>query len=257
MKIQAYMPVYNESDILPFSLRYLLTQGISIHALEGWSTDNSWEILTSTPGVTAERFPPSGADTQQRCRAILRRIETLASQSDADWCLLNDSDEWRYSPVSQETLADGIARADADGWNAIDHKVFVFLPIDDSYIGGDPTQHFRYYTDDPKLDMLCRIPQVKLWKNLGRVDLAASGGHDVRFAGRCLCPERFVLRHYPFRTGAQAKRKLSTRLERRCHIEHKDGWGVHYDTFAPGFDFLWGRGQLKPWNDLTKPLPQL
>jgi len=242
------MPVYNEADILPFSVRYLLDQEIEVHVLEGWSTDGSWELLTGCARedsrISVERFPADGPSGEQCCRAILHRIENLAAESGADWCMLNDADEWRSSSVPGETLAKGIARVDFLGWNAIDHNVRVFLPVDNGWAGQDPRQYFRHYTTDSKMDMLCGIPQVKIWENGGRVDLASTGGHDVRFAGRRVNPRKFLLSHYPFRNSEQARRKLHTRLDRRCYQEHRDGWGVHYDVFPEGFDFLWKREQL-------------
>ena len=45
--------------------------------------------------MTFERFPADKPSDEQACRAILHRIEDLAAASDADWCMLNDADEWR------------------------------------------------------------------------------------------------------------------------------------------------------------------
>ena len=80
----------------------------------------------------------------KNCRAILARIEQLAAASDADWCLYSDADEWRRSPRLTETLAEGIARVDAQGYNAIDFRVFAFFCTDDAW-SGDPEKYFRFY----------------------------------------------------------------------------------------------------------------
>ena len=252
IKIVAYMPVFNEADILPFSLAYLLSQGISVHALENWSTDDSWEILSTTPGVKVERFPPDGPSKEYRYLDSLHRTEELAAQSGADWCMLNDADEWRsvmlLTPSAQwicPTLAEGIEIWDAKGFNAIDHRVTVFLPTDDDWDRQDPTKYFRHYTTDPAVNMLCGIPQVKTWKNVGRVDLASSGGHDVRFTGRRICPEKFILRHYPYMGGERSKQKLRSRIERRSPDEHRNGWSVQYDGFQPDWNGLWKPEQLQ------------
>ena len=63
------------------------------------------------------------------------------------------------------------------------------------------------------------------------------------------------MKHSPFRTPAQAKAKIETRLARRCAEEHAKGWGVHYDQYPPGFDFCWDPAKLLCWKDTRSPLP--
>ena len=132
-----------------------------------------------------------------------------------------------------------------------DFRVFAFFCTDDGW-QGNPESYFRHYNED---DMICKIPNRKAWKNSMRVDLASSGGHALDRPGLKLCPERWTMKHYPFRTPEQSRKKLQVRLERRCHSEHKDGWGVHYDEFAPGFGFRWNAASLQTWRDLETPLP--
>ncbi len=243
MKIQCYMPVLDEADILPHVLDYMRGQGVKVHALDGWSSDDSYEMLQSFgPSVTVERFPRDGKDPEWSCRRLLHRVEDLAEKSDADWCLLSDADEWRSSSRAGENLNDAIKRVDRLGYNVVDHTVLEFYCVDDGWDGEDPTTYFRYYD---QTSLICRLPQEKFWKNVGRVDLATHGGHAVLFDGKKVSPEKFLMRHYPYRTPFQARRKLQTRLARRCHEEHHDGWGVHYDVFPPGFSFCWDRKTLK------------
>ena len=254
MKIQCYMPVYNEADVLPYTLAHLIHQGVNVHVIDGWSTDKSFVLaqaasMAADVSVTVERFPASGPDPIQNCRAILHRIEDLAAASDADWILYSDADEWRRSSRMTETLAQGIARVDAQGYNAIDFRVFAFFCTDGAW-RGDPEKYFRWYNET---DIICRIPNRKLWKNVGAVSLAG-GGHEVRFPGMRVCPQRWTMKHYPFRTPMQAREKLKTRLARRCKEEHAAGWGVHYDeAFPPGL--LWNPRDLKGWADVSTALP--
>lgn len=243
MKIIAYMPVHNEVDVLPWVLAHMHEQGIRVHALDGWSTDGSYELLQCAgAGVTVERSPAERDDGIWNCRRTLARIEQLAAESDADWCYLSDADEFRRTLRPDETLAEGIARIDAQGFNVIDHIVFAFFCTDGNW-RGNPETYFRYYN---RTDMICRIPQEKAWKNLGRVNLVDRGGHVVKFPGKNVAPEKFIMKHYPFRTPTQARMKLATRLARRCHEEHRDGWGVHYDAQFPP-TFCWDPAKLKEW----------
>jgi Glycosyl transferase family 2 len=254
MNILAFMPVFNEVDILPWTIAHMREQGVEIHALDGWSTDGSYELLRDAGNdVTVERFPLVGPNGVQECREILKRIEVLAyrSQHLADWGYLTDADEWRRSPRANETLVDAIARVDAEGWNAVDHVEFAFYCTDDRWVGVDPESYFRHY--ESAADR-CGPPQQKLWKNVGRVELL-NGGHVIKFPGIRMCPEKFVLKHYAYRTPAQALSKIKTRLGRRCHEEHRMGWGTHYDAFGTDFSFLWDINSLKEWPDVRTPLP--
>jgi glycosyl transferase family 2 len=285
MKIQCYMPCYNEADILPHTLRHLREQGVSVHILDGWSTDGSFEIaqqasrwISPPEGwvdrrpieltdhdclrVSVERFPAAGPDPIQNCTAILKRIEDLAAESDADWCLYTDADEWRRSPnqiptetLECETLSAAVERVDRTGWNAIDFRVFQFYCCGDAWDMAkrdhSPEEVFRNYDES---DCISRIPNRKLWKNAGRVQLAG-GGHEVTFPGMRVYPQKFSMKHYPFRTPEQARRKIQTRLARRRMEEHAKGWGVHYDQYPPGFDFCWDPAKLLYWKDTRSPLP--
>jgi len=257
MKIQCYMPCLNEADILPHTLRHLHEQGCSVHVIDGWSTDGSFEAAQNWPhwqDVTVERFPADGPSPTQDCAAILRRIEDLAAESDADWILYSDADEWRLAP-NIYVLSQEVAHVDSLGYNAIDFRVFQFYCYDYAWgncdYKGSPEHWFQFYDE---ADCISRIPNRKLWKNVGRVWLAG-GGHEVQFPGMRVYPQRFTMKHYPFRTPAQAKAKIETRLARRNHQEHAMGWGVHYDQYPPGFDFCWDPMKLRFWKDTRTPLP--
>jgi len=299
MKIQIFMPVFNEADILPHTLRHLHEQGCAVHVIDGWSTDGSYEHVSQgietiaglreilkapMPNVTVERFPASGPDPIQNCTAILKRIEDLAAASDADWILYTDADEWRRAPAAlplnsfgaqyfkeYPTLSQAVEVVDEIGFSAIDFRVFQFYctdgtwmeprlgcelqpdgPVTHQYIEPlSPENYFHHYDE---ADCISRIPNRKLWKNVGRVQLAG-GGHEVQFPGMRVYPQKFTMKHYPFRTPAQAKAKIETRLARRRMEEHAKGWGVHYDQYPPGFDFCWDPAKLLYWKDTRSPLP--
>jgi len=255
VKIQAYLPVFNEADVLPYVLAHLRQQGVDVHIIDGWSTDHSddfaigkWveteDLIEPVPRVTMEYFPDDD-DHIWNCRRMLSHVQKLAAKSKADWCGLSDADEWRHTDRAGERLVDGVARVDAEGYNCIDHRVYAFWPHDDNWDGRtSPEQYFRYFNES---DPICGLPQRKFWKNTGKpVDLVSSGGHEARFPGRRTYPERWVMKHYPFRSSQQARAKLRTRIERRCHEEHKAGWGVHYDGYVATPEF-WKPRDLKEW----------
>lgn len=241
MKIQAYMGVYNEADVLPWVLDYMSHQGVDVHVLDGWSTDASYEIAQAafTVGVTVERYPADPAAAPQFVyRGFLHHVEDLAEASGADWCMLSDADEWRSSNRPGETLAEGLERLDTAGWTLVDHQVRTFLCTDDGWHGQCPPPDYFHYYAPRESDMLARLPNVKTWKNIGRVRLAPSGGHIAVLPRNRMPAEKFRLDHYPYRNPAQAAAKLASRLARRCEEEHRQGWGVHYDEQFPA-GFLW------------------
>jgi hypothetical protein len=210
--------------------------------------------------VTCERFPAEGPDPIQNCTAILKRIEDLAYESDADWILYSDADEWRRSPYTYKnpTLWDSVEEVDDKNYNAIDFRVFQFYCVDDSWkfvsrhsTAPTPEDHFLHYDE---ADCISRIPNRKLWKNDGRVTLAG-GGHEVQFQGMRVYPQKFTMKHYPFRAPEQARQKIETRLVRRSMEEHAKGWGVHYDQYPKDFNYQWDAEKLLYWRDTRSPLP--
>jgi hypothetical protein len=254
MKIQCYMPLLNEADILPHTLRHLHEEGCAVHVIDGWSTDGSYDIAQRLAD-SVELFPARKASPVQCCADILRRVEDLSAVSDAQWCMLNDADEWRRSPFEGATLAGTLEYPGFARYDVVDFRVFQFYCVEDGWQydrkGRSPEEYFQHYDE---ADCISRIPNRKLWRNVGRVQLAG-GGHEVQFRGMRVYPVKFSMKHYPFRTPAQAKAKIATRLARRCAGEHAKGWGVHYDQYPPGFEFCWDPAQLKFWRDTRTLLP--
>ena len=244
MRLACFMPVHNEADILPWTIGAMRREGCEVHVLDGWSTDGSFEIARDLASV--EHFPAAGDDGLWSCERTLLHIEDLAVASGADWCLLSDADEIRVSPFPGDRLIDAVQRANEDGFNVVDFRVISFQPVNDAY-RGDPEQHFRYYTEDPAIDGVCRPQQEKCWRNDCRVDIHSYGGHKLERPNKLMYPERLLMKHYPFRTLAQARRKLAARLGRRDKREHTDyGWGVHYDGMDPT-TVIRDKATLKEW----------
>ena len=240
MKVQYFMPLYNDGDVVVHAVHHLLSQGACVHVLDGWSTDGGWEVLEALSvgddRISLERFPARGPIETQVCASILERVERLSVISDAAWCGLSDADEFRLSSRYEshgETLVEGISRMDRFGYNVIDHFARLFLPTDNSYDGtvspGTAIPGMAMFTDP--LNAWASVPQEKLWKNERGVSVRLDGGgHNLSRIGKRLAPEKFVLKHYPYRSQEQAARRVRVRLERRCREEYERGWGVHYDS---------------------------
>jgi glycosyltransferase involved in cell wall biosynthesis len=225
----AFICVRNEEDILPWTLRHLVDQGIGVHIIDNWSTDRSVEIAREFPLVGFERFPVDGDSGRFAWAQLLRRVEELAAESAAQWCILHDADEIRRSPRTGEAMIEALERIDREGYNAADHRLLYFHPVDDLY-RGDPESHFAYFSE---VGVDNRLPHIKAWKNGGRVSLADSGGHEAVFPGRKVYPEKLILKHYPIRSREQFERKvLHERIPRFDPAERARGWHVQYNDVA-------------------------
>jgi hypothetical protein len=77
------------------------------------------------------------------------------------------------------------------------------------------------------------------------VRLVESAGHEAGFAGRRIFPYKFVLKHYPLRGPAHARRKIFVdRRPRYSPEERAEGWHVHYDHWTAEDRFVWDRRDL-------------
>ncbi len=143
-------------------------------------------------------------------------------------------------------LRDAMARVDALGYNAIDFASFDFWPVDDAFQPGDDVRRaFPYCSEGARHDRV----QIRCWKKAPDVDLASSGGHDARFAGRRVFPLRFIVRHYPIRGQAHGERKVFRERQARFLGRERDrGWHVQYASAGKGESFIRDRATLAAYD---------
>jgi GT2 family glycosyltransferase/2-polyprenyl-3-methyl-5-hydroxy-6-metoxy-1,4-benzoquinol methylase len=240
-RVVALMTGYNEVDIIEPSLRRLIAQGVGIYFLDNWSTDGTFELVQQLVGkgiVGLERFPQAGASQHFELDRLLARVEHVVRDIQADWFIHHDVDEIRESPWPSLNLRDALFYVQSLGFNAIDHTVIEFRPVDGGFQpGGDFGDYFRHFE-------FSQVPghftQIKAWRNLNRpVSLADTGGHEVRFTDRRVYPYKFLLRHYPIRSQAHGLTKvLRDRQPRWSPEERAAGWHAHYDEIGPQHNFI-------------------
>lgn len=253
-RVLAFMPTYNDADIIEHSLRYLIEQGIDVHVIDNWSADGTWERAQRFLGhglVALERFPREGPMPIYRWRSILTRVETLAGSADADWCIVHDPDERRYAPWPDTDLRSALYYVDCCGFNCIDHVVLNYWPIDDRFNPArDVEQQLRFFTFS---DHLGHYYQRRAWKRSPHaVSLAPSAGHDVCFPGRLVYPFKFLLKHFPIRSQAQGERKIFADRRRRWDPEERAlGWHQQYDDIDRGERLLRDRQTLHAFDEAT------
>ena len=251
----AIMPAFNEADIIYHAIGALVAGGVDVYLIDHESTDGTAEAAAPWLGrglIAIERFPEDAGYAERNrgemvWRDILRRVQEVSGEIEADWYLFVNADEFREAPWPATTLLDGLREVDETGYSAVNFELFNFRPIDDGYQPGtDPRAQLRHYEPPGRHDLL----QVKAWKRQPQVvDLVHHGGHDVLFEGKRVYPIPFLLRHYPIRSSAHGARKvLAERLPRFAAEERAGGWHVQYDHYADGSDYLHDPAELTEWN---------
>lgn len=243
------MTAFNEEDVLEHTISHLIAQGIRVHVIDNWSTDDSLRIAQSLAGtgmVTVEQFPHDGSSDSASWGTLLQRVSEVAAASRADWVIHHDADEIRYSPWRTMSLRDALYRVERAGFNAVDFTVIDFWPTSEHPVT-DLEQDLGYFSFGLRPG---HFVQVKGWANwMGRADLAPSGGHSAQFAGRKVFPYKFLLKHYPIRSQQHGERKVFMERQGRWdQAERQRGWHHHYDHYRQGVSFLRNRSDLERYD---------
>ena len=231
MRALALIAAYNEERFIGSCLEHLFSQGIEAYLCDNDSTDGTVAIAERYLGAglrAIERIPRDG---MFRWREILRRKEALASELEADWFLHLDPDEIPLGPRSGQTLAEALADADAEGYNAVDFSEFTFVPTRESSDHDHPDfrRTMRWYYPFAPADP----HRVIAWKRQAQpFDLASSGGHLIQFSERRISPQRFRLLHYLFLSRAHAIGKYVCKVYDPKEV--RDGWHGWRATLSAG-----------------------
>jgi glycosyltransferase involved in cell wall biosynthesis len=206
MRALAIIATYNEERFIGGCLEHLFAHGVEAYLCDNQSTDGTVAIAERYLGAGLRGIEQIPRDGTYRWRQILRRKAALAAELAADWFLHPDADEVPLPPRSGQTLAEGLAEADANGCNAVEFSELTFVPTREApdHDHSDFRRTMRwYYPFAPS-----PLHLVRAWKRQDQpVDLASSGGHVVRFPDWRLWPYRFRLRHYLFLSPEHAVRK--------------------------------------------------
>jgi Methyltransferase domain/Glycosyl transferase family 2 len=235
---------YNDEDIIEQVCEFHLGQGLDLHLVDNWSTDDTYAIMRSVmmrhqDRVRVERFPAAARSNEYRWAELLDHKATIAAREKGRWVLHIDSDELRFSPWKDLSLREALFLASSGGFNCVDFCVVNFLPTSNGFARGrDPLSFFEFFDFGRHA---AHFIQRRAWVQPEEpVDLSSSGGHAVGFPGVRTFPYRFPLFHYPIRSQAQGERKIfadrQTRYSRREREEL--GWHDHYDRIRRNERFL-------------------
>jgi Glycosyl transferase family 2 len=221
-RVVALLATYNEQRFVAACLEHLGAQGVETYLIDNCSTDETVAIAERFRGaglIGVEQFPRDGV---YDWRGLLRRKEQLAGELEADWFIHLDADELRLPPVGEGTLAEALATADREGYNAVNFFEFTFVPTREAadHDHADFRRTLRtYYPFCPS-----HPNQLKAWKASAapKPDLASSGGHRVSFPGLRMYPRSFPMKHYLFLSVPHAVEKYVERDYDADEVE--SGW---------------------------------
>ncbi|MBI3660259.1 glycosyltransferase family 2 protein [Candidatus Acetothermia bacterium] len=210
-RVIALLATYNEERFIAACLEHLIRQGIEVYLIDNESTDSTISIAKHYLGHGLIGIETLARLGMFRLRTQLERKEELAATLDADWFMHCDADEIRLPPRADWMLAHAFSRVDREGFNAVDFMEFTFFPTRESPDHDHPRfqETMRWYHP-----LLPFVPyRVTAWKRQPhRVELAWSGGHQVRFPGIRTYPQLFKFRHYMILSKAHAIEKYAYRI---------------------------------------------
>jgi glycosyltransferase involved in cell wall biosynthesis len=221
MKIIAILATYNEERFVGNCVRNLVSQGASIYLIDNQSTDATVGIVEQAAGnalVGVESFPRDGI---YEWEGILKRKEQVANCTDADWFMHVDADEIHLPPLGSPTLAHAFEQADIAGYNVVNFVEFTFLPVAESpdHDHDNYLATMRWYYPFKQSETYL----TRAWRRQdAAVELAWSGGHQVRFPGANIDHRWFRIKHYLFVSLGQLDRKYIQR--RYSASEVNKGW---------------------------------
>jgi len=240
-QVVALMAAYNEEDVIVPAIRDLIAQGVQVFLIDNRSTDRTAELASQFLGkglLAIEQFPDREGQDIYDWGEILSHKAKLSQELQADWLLHVDVDEMCEAPWQGVSLREALYAVDRAGFNAIDFTVINFPAVDNDYAPASSLRdHFQYFEFGKGWG---HFHQVKGWKKTDQtLDLRSTGGHEILFSGRKIYPYKFLLRHYPFRSQAQAEKKIFLdRLPRFAPNEREAGWHHQYDQIKPGENHL-------------------
>lgn len=214
--VAAIMVVRNEADVLDWTIRHAIAQGVCIHVFDNYSDDGSYEI--------AQRYLRRGVADVQRWAVehwehpgdfSWERFVTFtweyARSLPVDWVMLWSADEWFASNRRGETYRDAVYRLHQQGYNLIDHHHHQMMPVDNGFAAGmDPLAYFAHYINKQR-------GQIRTARNVDGLRIRT---HNSTLPNPALAPEKLLYKHFRWRTQAQAERKQRECMQRRSQYEN-------------------------------------
>lgn len=217
--------VKNEDDIIGDSIAHAAQFCSKIFVIDNASTDRTWDIVN---GLKFKNLVPvCSKDFVFRDYLRLRFMETRKEELGLNnWWYIFDADEFLL-----DDPFDAIAFAEKEGADCIAVNVINFHLTEKEV--RDAAENGRQETwRDRKHYILYESGPVKFFKNTKYVDYNIC---DVMpFGITKECSQRLLMKHYPYRSLAQLKKRVYTRYgNREFESECKRGTDLERYTFDP------------------------
>lgn len=220
--ILGVISVYNESDIIEETILHMRDQDVPLVAVDNGSTDGSYEILKSYFGggiVALARIETRWWELEN----LLGTLHRMATRYSPEWILMVDADEMPESSNHSINLRQAVKLEDSKGYNLLQFDLFEFW-LTKNDVGSSVTdvrKRMKYYS------WICNW-EFRCFKNYPNTTIGAMATHLPIFpesADVKLSTNKFILRHYPFRSLDQMARKVSERMSRYSEADKKR-WNV-------------------------------
>lgn len=215
MKIEVYAICYNEEKLLPYFLRHYESFCDKIVIYDNFSSDSSAEICKKSAKTELRRYNSGG---QIRDDIYLEIKDNCWKDSDADWVIVVDIDEFVYHPSIKSVL---------EG-----EKHTIIAPMFFNMFSEDfPTTEGQIYEE-----VNMGVPGFTKWC-LFRPDQFHKmnyepGCHGANPIGNVLVNKgtEIKLLHFKHLSLDYVVERNKLFAERLSDINKANGWGYHYNT---------------------------
>lgn len=218
MKIFWVFATYNELELLPYKIDYIVKNKMDCFVFDNMSTDGSWEWLRSN-GIPSEQFDSKGIFNL----VLIMNLEAKKiHEVKPDWVVMAAPDMF-YVHLNHKNLHEFLEHIDEEGFNLVDSafRTFAFKYTGIERPGIDPRLTYMFFVDLEGLKNACLAKYSPT--------LRISADHVIVPNARSYKSRDFVLLHYSIRHDGR---------ERKMDQYHriKKAWDSKL------FDLDWGRG---------------
>lgn len=225
------LSTFNDEDIIREVIEHLIKQGLDLVIFDDGSKDKTFQIckeFSNENSVFAYQQKPISWDM----KLVSRILYDLAISKSPDWVVRTSSDEFLETGISDLFLKNGIDEADKQGYNLIQFNRFdFFMTSKDDLNANSIKKKIRFYSYQG--DNIYRA-----WKFVPGISVDGTDHYPIfpEYMKYKISPKKFVLRHYPYQSITQARKKLTDRKEKIT----ESGWGVHkqYERTSSSFQAI-------------------
>ncbi len=255
MNLSMSILVRDEVDIIAENIRFHAEQGIDQFIVtDNGSRDGSRELLEQLSESYPIKIFDEAAHTIDQDIWVTRMAMWLKENTDTDWVINNDSDEFWFSATG--SLKDGLRKTldsvtgDTRKPGVLHCKRFNFLP-DQTTIGSDAYRFFHNYFRvektldagffDDGLNVLYTDQGTKVITRIDGLQSIDMGNHDAAHLASTADCATIAIAHYPIRTYEQFVKKV---INHGSSIKNNERFGDDINWHLRAWYEMYQRGEL-------------